>query len=345
MNGKVIHLRAATDGEALAKVYADYGAEAIIGEISQVRKLGIAGLFGAKEIEVSVRIKPPKPRPEDDIEKFRSMVNRIGHSIRSDQTAGYFKHWEVALKEFDIQGDLAGKILTLGKDTPFDRKSFATAIAKAVPISNSISRITAFVGSTGSGKTTTIAKLAGLNGCQRGKRVAIISVDTYRIGAVEQLRTYTRIMGIPLSIVSSPGEFREAIEKYDKYDCVYIDTTGRPPGNRLSIAELESFLVESPGIEVALVVNATTKVDDLMLASKSFSRLQPSSLIVTRVDETASMGSIVSFIHQVGIPLACIGTGQSVPQDIKFADAITVADWILSGTTPFNGRLGGINVG
>src|SRR5690606_12326230 len=107
-----------------------------------------------------------------------------------------------------------------------------------------IPRVLALVGPTGTGKTTIAAKLAGMHGCQLGKKVAIITLDTSRIGAVEQLRIYTRIMGIPFSVVSTPGEFKEVMAQYAKHDYVFIDTPGRAPGNLLSLSEIEAFLSE-----------------------------------------------------------------------------------------------------
>lgn len=338
MKGKVLHLRAATETEAISRVAHECGPDAIIGEIRQVPKPGIAGLLGKREVEVSIRIKEKSVNPGDEIAKFKSLVNKIGQSIRADQDAGYFRQWEAAIQGFNIGGSLAEKILSFA-DGPCNPEALAGAIASSVKVTKLSGRVLALVGPTGAGKTTTIAKLAGINGYQLRKKVAIISLDTFRIGAVEQLRTYTRIMGIPLSVVSSVGELQDALARYSKYDSVYIDTTGRAPGNQLSLAELGTLLACSKTIETALVVSATTKVSDLLLASRGFARLSPSCAIVTKVDETASLGSVVTFIHQSGLPLACMGTGQAVPQDIQFADSGTISNWVLT-----ENREGGMSI-
>jgi len=344
MKGRVVHLRAASDTEALARVFAEYGRDAVVGEIRQVRKQGFSGLFGKKETEVSVRIKS-EVGSDGDVEKFRKLVNQIGRNIRAEQSAGYFKQWESALKKFDIGGSLAKKLLNEVGDTPCDLEAFAQSIATSIPIKKNLPRVIAMVGPTGAGKTTTVAKLAGIQSCKRGNRVAIITQDTSRIGAVEQLRVYTKIMGIPFSVVSSPGELKDAMQKYSKFDNVYVDTTGRPPGNLLSISELSTFLNECGNIEIALVVSATTKLNDLLLVNNGYARLRPSSLIFTKLDETASLGSVVTFIHQSSLPLICVGTGQSVPHDIQFPDSQLVSDWVNSGLNPYGKNKGGINIG
>lgn len=340
MRGKILHLRAATETEALTKAFSQCGSDAVIGEIAEVRKPGIAGLLGRKEVEVSVRIKETTPVPDTEIEKFRGLVNRIGDSIRSEQNAGYLKQWQSALEDFDICGSLAKKIVAAAGGKPLNPETLAKALASSVQVARPSNRVLALVGPTGAGKTTTIAKLAGINAYQYHKKAAIISMDTFRIGAVEQLRTYSRIMGIPLTVISSSGELKEALVKYAKYDRVYIDTAGRSPDNQLSIAELSTILAGDDRIEIALVVSATTKAKDLFLAKRGFDRLNLASVIFTKVDETTSLGSAITFIHQSGLPLAYLGTGQGVPQDIALADSDKVADLIVSRNRTVGLRIG-----
>lgn len=343
MRGKVVHLRAADETEALALVFKEYGRDAIVGEIRQVRKAGLAGLMGQKEVEVSVRVKPQTN--EGDVEKFRALINTIGQSIRAEQGERYFKQWEVALKKFDIGGSLAEKLISGVGNRPYDPETLAQRVAAAIPVRKEIPRVLALVGPTGTGKTTIAAKLAGMHGCQLGKKVAIITLDTSRIGAVEQLRIYTRIMGIPFSVVSTPGEFKEVMAQYAKHDYVFIDTPGRAPGNLLSLSEIEAFLSEWPGLEVALVVSATTKLRDLLIANKGYSKLRPSCLVINKVDETSSLGSVVTFVHQCNLPLICIGTGQNVPQDMQFATGKLVFDWVSSVNNPYTEDMGGAAIG
>lgn len=337
MRGRVLHIRAETETDALIKVNQQYGSDAIIGETRQVRKPGLAGFLGKKEIEVSVRIKPSESESTEGIEQFRALVSRIGENIRTARNDDYFKGWETALQQMNIGGNLTQKLLSSARDQPFDPEKLADLAVDIVPVKQARARFSAFVGPTGSGKTTTIAKLAGLYCHWKKKKVAIISLDTFRIGAVEQLRTFCEIMGVSLSVASSANELKDLMTKYAKYDRVFIDTTGRAPTNHLAIAKLNSLLQNQEDIDKILVISAITKLEDLRMAQRAFSILGLSGMAVTRVDEAVSLGSVLTFACDTGLPLMYAGTGQSVPRDLQFANSSLISNWFKGATNTERG--------
>jgi flagellar biosynthesis protein FlhF len=177
--------------------------------------------------------------------------------------------------------------------------------------------IIVLVGPTGVGKTTTIAKLAGKFSLVEKKKVGLITVDTYRIGAIEQLRTYADIMGIPFSVVITLKEMDEAIKSMSDCDVILVDTTGRSSKNEMQISELRAF-VERTGTEnINLVISCTTKDKDIEAIVNGYAKLNYKSLIVTKLDETTTYGSIINIMNYANKPACYFTIGQNVPDDIK----------------------------
>lgn len=189
-------------------------------------------------------------------------------------------------------------------------------------------RVVMLIGPTGVGKTTTIAKLAANYGLTEGKKVALVTVDTYRIAAVEQLKTYAEIIGIPCEVVFHPSDMKKALEKHFHRDLILIDTAGRSPKNQEHIAELADYIKEANPDEIMLVISATTRNEDIMDIYRSFNTYRVDKLIFTKVDETSNYGVIVNTVHKTKTPLAYITNGQSVPDDIKVPEPEELARFI-----------------
>ncbi|AWZ48210.1 flagellar biosynthesis protein FlhF [Clostridiaceae bacterium 14S0207] len=189
--------------------------------------------------------------------------------------------------------------------------------------------IFAFVGPTGVGKTTTIAKLAGKYTLLYKKKVGLITVDTYRIGAVEQLKTYAEIMNIPFSVVFNIKEMEDAIKKMQDCDVILVDTTGRSSKNLMQLQELRAFVNKTNADRTYLVLSSTTKLSDISSIIEGYKILNYNNLILTKLDETTTYGSILNVINQSGVPLSYLTTGQSVPEDIKNLNKEQLLDLIL----------------
>ena len=193
-------------------------------------------------------------------------------------------------------------------------------------------RVVALVGATGVGKTTTIAKLAAKFAFQEGRRVSLISLDNYRIAAAEQLRTYGEIMGIDLDIVFSKDEFDAQLTQRRHSDLVLIDTAGRSPINTKQIHELREFFSAHPPDEVHLVVSASTKGDDLRAILENFEPLGYGHIIVSKLDETRSLGAVYNISKYSKCPISYVTVGQRVPEDIRTATLPFIQQWIEQGT-------------
>lgn len=191
------------------------------------------------------------------------------------------------------------------------------------------SRIVALIGPTGVGKTTTLAKIAAGFVLEKGISAALITADTYRISAVEQLKTYSDIIGLPLEIVYSPEELRMAIRKHNDKQLILIDTAGRSQHNEYQMKELKELLRANSRIEKHLVISATTKNQDAADILEKFSDCRPERVIFTKVDETCSVGLILNLLYEKEIALSYLAYGQSVPDDIMPASAEKLAELLL----------------
>ena len=190
-------------------------------------------------------------------------------------------------------------------------------------------RIVALIGATGVGKTTKLAKIAARFVLEKNIRAALITVDTYRISAVEQLKTYSDIIGLPLEIVYSPDELKVAIHKHRDKDLILIDTAGRSQHNEYQMKELQEFLAVNSHIECHLVMSATTKNRDAAEILDKFSACEPDRVIFTKTDETSSVGLILNLLAKRDIALSFLTNGQSVPDDIIPATPQKLAELLL----------------
>lgn len=186
-----------------------------------------------------------------------------------------------------------------------------------------------FVGPTGVGKTTTIAKIAAKLSFLEGKDVALITADTFRIAAVDQLKTYGNILNIPINVVYKPIELEEALIKHENCDFVLVDTAGRNHRDEKLRDYLDSYLSVAKDAEVFLLVSLTTSKADLDCIAESYSFLEDYKLIFTKIDETISPGNILNVRLKTGKSTSFITNGQSVPDDIMLADPDEIAGLIM----------------
>jgi flagellar biosynthesis protein FlhF len=188
--------------------------------------------------------------------------------------------------------------------------------------------VVALVGPTGVGKTTTIAKLAAHYRLREQCRVGLITVDTYRIAAVEQLKTYAEIMDLPLEVVATPREMRAAVGRLADVDLVLIDTAGRSPRDAVRLNELRGLLAESQADEVHLVLSAVAGPDSIDIAAGAFSTVGVSALVLTKLDEAVSLDWLPVLLNRHRLPLSYTTNGQNVPDDIRPASAAALQELI-----------------
>ena len=206
--------------------------------------------------------------------------------------------------------------------------------AKILEADDKKTKLVFFVGPTGVGKTTTIAKLASHFKLERKLKIGFITCDTYRIAAVEQLRTYANILDVPMNVIYTIDEFNSAIKEYEGYDLVFIDTAGRSHKNTEQCDEIVHFvedceITENMEKEVFLVLSATTKYKDLININNAYSALKKYSLIFTKLDETGCVGNLLNMKLHTGMQLSYVTKGQAVPDDIGILDAQKIAKNLL----------------
>lgn len=189
-------------------------------------------------------------------------------------------------------------------------------------------RIVALIGPTGVGKTTTIGKLAAGFSIIDMRKVALITADTYRVAAVEQLKTFGEIIGVSVEVVVTPSGLRDALYQHADKELIFIDTAGRSPHDEVHMSELQAFLDQAKPDLTILVMSATTQVSDQLSVFKRF-RPFATHLIFTKLDETGSAGAILNLIENTTLPIAYLTNGQNVPDDIEVATPQRLAAYIL----------------
>lgn len=280
----------------------------------------------------------------ENADRFRELEKRLGR-LRSridgpDETM--FKlYTEMVEAEFaeDEARDLIGLVRAEAGAAEMDygaayqrlRATIESMIRVGRPLQTTAGnrRTVALVGPTGVGKTTTIAKLAANLRLRDKKNVGLITVDTYRIAAVEQLRTYADIIDLPMEVVSTPREMREAINRIAHLDLVLMDTAGRSPRDEIKLQELKMMLGEAGTDEVHLVMSATSSAKALATTARHFSGVGATSLLLTKLDEATGLGHLLGLLRDCPLPISYLTNGQNVPDDIQVAHAGKLSDWLL----------------
>ncbi len=226
------------------------------------------------------------------------------------------------------------------KNSKTVKRYFQVLLRKMIPvrlesdINRDKKRVMMFVGPTGVGKTTTLAKLAARYSYlkERREKVGIITMDTYRIGAVEQLFQYAKMMRLPIEDVIDTNDFDRALQSLSYCDTILIDTIGSSQYDKKKLSKIEEFVKKS-GIEIDinLVLSSGTKLEDLREIYKSFEYLDIDTMIFTKFDETKSFGNIFSLVKEVSKPLSYFSIGQEVPDDIMCASSEFLVDCMLEG--------------
>jgi flagellar biosynthesis protein FlhF len=340
---KIQKFEGATMREALARVKAELGDQAVVISTRQIRR----GLLGSGyEISAAIDDVPAEPRftaaakapslprprayaaaaapapSDDDRERDRDRdIAPVKAELRSlkamVRAAGDGK--ETAALRAEL-ATLRAMIERLG-DARQAEPSLADLAHDAQLTAASQADVIALVGPTGVGKTTTIAKIAARAALVDGRSVALVTLDNYRVGGIDQIRTFADLIGVPLGVAERPGELGELLDGFADCDLVLVDTAGHSPRDSRAIEELARALGRARGLEVHLALAATTgaqAIDDLV---KRYAPYRPSRLLFTKLDEADAAPELVRAPVRTGLPVTWIATGQAVPEDLERATA------------------------
>lgn len=320
---------AETAQEAVAKVKRELGPDALILNSRTYKEGGFLGLFSKKRYEVLAAVDEHLNRKELNLKGTELKTRRPSSRLEKEDI---LPELEVLRKEL---GALRKAVETMAKrvtlvpaaeEEPAPSKVFCPSFATIKLLARPT--VVALVGPTGVGKTTTIAKLAANFSLFEGKSVGLVTIDTYRIAAVEQLKTYAEILNLPVYVVYTVSEFKKALLKLEKMDLVLIDTAGRSQKNKQQIRELNQFFSGRRLHEIHLVLSINTKLEDMLEAAESFKELSFNRVIFTKLDETNNPQNMLDFLEKVQVPLSYLTTGQNVPEDIEVASPEVINKYI-----------------
>lgn len=287
-----------------------------------------------------------------EMSTLKAMVQDLVKQSRQSQAPNLpedlLEHY-TQLIQSQVATEIASEILTNLRNTlrpdqmrnaSIVTEKLSEQIEKLLPVSGPIVRrklhgphVVALIGPTGVGKTTTIAKLAANLKLREGKTVGLITIDTYRIAAVDQLKKYADIIGSPLRVVGSPEELKEAIAGMGDCEFVLIDTAGRSPTDTLKLQELKNFIQVAEPDEVHLVLSSVVSQENIESAAMRFGNVRVDKILFTKLDESVHVGVVLNVARKLGKALSYVTTGQDVPDDIEEGKARRLAQLILSGAS------------
>ena len=311
--------------------------------------------FGGGTATATAVLDPPAPGAvmQQELSAIKTMVGQVlsrqgtlPDGRRPDVPGRLFDMYLELIGQ-DLSRELADRIITSVRDdvpvqrwddTEALREAVLVRLSELVPVADAPTfrpspdqrpLTIALIGPTGVGKTTTLAKLAASFKLRQGRRVGLVTCDTYRIAAVDQLRTYANIIGLPLEIALTAPDMRRAVHGMSDCDVVLIDTAGRGPDDRGRLVELKQCLEAVDPHEVHLVLSSTASERVLLREAEAFADVGADRIVLTKLDEAVSFGVLINVMQAVGKSLSFITTGQEVPDHIEAGRPRRLAELVL----------------
>ncbi|MDK2900748.1 MAG: flagellar biosynthesis protein FlhF [Thermosipho sp. (in: thermotogales)] len=343
--------------EALEKIKIELGKDAVILGTRKIKKGGFLGIGAKTFLEVTAAVEEKEVEKQkqnenkqiyqlqellsknsktttssselSEIKKMMYELKTMVSSQKSDNEPEWSKDLRKSLSFHDVNFEIIEKIIEYIKikygsiDFNDENSRFVLSEVFLPFIKTEVPDLTGkvmFVGPTGVGKTTTLAKLAAKMSINNHKKVGILTLDTYRIAATEQLKTYATLMDIPMRVAYTPKEAKIELEPMADFDLVFIDTAGRSQKNDLQMNEIKAMSeIINPDF-IFLVVGMQYRSNDVELITKKFSSVSPTHVILTKMDETSSLGHFLNIGHYINSPIIFVTNGQRVPDDIMEAN-------------------------
>ncbi|MFK3938714.1 flagellar biosynthesis protein FlhF [Alkalihalobacillus sp. NPDC078783] len=349
--------------EALQQIKNELGSEAVILHTKEISTGGWFGFFAKKKLEVTAAIDPAKAaiapkRPQPSLQQSQKEIVSNQVPIPRVQSLSSSSQLEapVLIRQIDDELGLHGVEESIREELKEDAFGFWYSQEKKnrtpsavitftrqwlkrrlqnVTIGHSLfdKKYMIFAGPTGVGKTTTIAKLAAEASIKHGKKVAILTTDTYRIAAIDQLKTYASILNVPIEVAYSLEDFHAAMDQFEAYDVVLVDTAGRNFTHDFYLKELQKTIHLSEEASLYVVLALTSKYSDMVAVLDQFKQLSVRQVIFTKKDETNSYGALINVCLNEGIGIAYLTNGQNVPDDVLPASVDHIVEAVLEGMT------------
>ncbi len=381
---KIKKFNAASMNEAFKKIKAEFGPDAVVLNVREIKRTNKLGMTQGKYLEVTAavdevlpkatkksgsespsfqkdfatygrpKMQPRAPRGDSEVSELRrelaELRARLEHMPLGTATA--------QSQLFSPSGTKFGELLNAGVPEPLARQivqatdplgganppmnpeeKLLREVASFFPVPETPlrratgPRIVALIGPTGVGKTTTIAKLAATDHVRNHKEVGLISMDTYRIAAVEQLRVFADLLKIPMEVAYKPEHMTIARRKFLHKDVIYIDTPGRSPRDEKSIEEIARYLKAIEPDEVHLVLNLSTRSGDLLTAARQFQAIPVNRILFSKLDETDQYGAMLDVVRFLPLPVSYVTFGQDVHETFREATRPYLSRLILGMET------------
>jgi flagellar biosynthesis protein FlhF len=314
--------------DALRAVREELGPDALVLSTREVTASGMRGMIGGQEIEVTAAAERPvvpgsrhlAPEPAVSAPR-RSRSDRAIDQIAARLEAGGLS--ATLAREIAMSHPVGRR---RGADTESLKETLARELTTIAAGQEPYAAIEAFVGPPGVGKTTTIAKIAAQERARHGQRLTLLAADGFRVGAIEQLRLYADILGAPFVAARTPDEFARALDG-SKHPLL-VDTAGRSPSDDVS-KDMFRLLASRDDVRTHLVIPAATTARAAERLIDRFADARAMRVVLTRLDEAETIGSLVSVLRARRLPLSFFGTGQNVPADLQRVTATVLADWVM----------------
>ncbi len=338
--------------DTIFKVKAEMGSDAIILNTRKFKEGGFLGFFGKEKVEVLAGVEeetnnktdntPVQRGTRKELDDIKNMIEKLNRSWQQDdferrltgETEKLYQH----LKKQDINKDILQNIIgpvqngdTRQKQLEILRDELVNIIGNPEIIKpDKTPYVVALVGPTGVGKTTSIAKLAASFASEQDNKVGLITADTYRIAAVQQLKTYSDIINIPLEVVYNEEEFASILAgDYRNHDIIFVDTPGSSWDDKVQLGRLKKMLTGDLLDEVHLLISLNQKLDNMLKVIEEFSALNPDKILLTKIDEATCYGDIVNLRSKCQLPYSYYSFGQDVPDDIEEASPASLLTYLL----------------
>ncbi len=346
--------------EALAAIRTDLGPEAVIVQSQVHTPTGLARLWRKPKVEVLAAVEesrtsrtpsapPPEAGPSDAprLREIEERLDRVARSLEGLERRGPSPVSTASAVDMDTEDagflraqslseDLVLRLTAGGPDRPEMEKRLRAALppCRQLTLSGRRPDTVFFLGPTGVGKTTTIAKVASELATRHGHRVALVTADTFRVAAIPQIEIYADLLGMPLRVAYEPEDLAAALTDLADFDVVLVDMPGRSPADGDGLGEMERFFEAAPEARSLLLLTASSHIATMRRMAEAFRISRCEGLVFTKIDETEVFGPLVSFAVEAGKPVFYLTSGQDVPQDIEPATADRLVSLLLKTEAP-----------